>query len=117
MLPRSKVLQNASCNTFDIVSNCIKTNNLKTYCLNLTKTYSKTCLKLPLISRQKKDLNDKINGSLIKVESIAECSLGRKYCRMLPAILSTCIKRLLVLKTIFDLLFEWMHKTGFTVPR
>ena len=38
---------------------------------------------------------------------------------MLPlehsAILLTCIKSLLVLKTIFGLLFEWLLKTGFTV--
>ena len=36
--------------------------------------YSKTCLKLPLKNRQNTDLNDKIFGSLMKVESIAECS-------------------------------------------
>ena len=38
------------------------------------KVYSKTCVKRPLKNRQNKDLNDKINGSLMKVESIAECS-------------------------------------------
>ena len=39
--------------------------------------YTKTCLKRPLKNRQNKDLNDKdLNGSLMKVESIAECSLG-----------------------------------------
>ena len=36
--------------------------------------YSKTCLKRPLKNRQKKILTT--NGSLMKVESIAECSLG-----------------------------------------
>ena len=38
------------------------------------RTYSKTCLKRPLKIRQNKDLNDKINGSLMNVKSIAECS-------------------------------------------
>ena len=46
-----------------------------------TATYSKTCLKLPLKQRQTKILM--ANGSLMKVQSIAECS----------AILLTCIKR------------------------
>ena len=40
------------------------------------------------------------NGSLMKVESIAECSMEHS------AILLTCIKRQLVLKTIFFCLFE-----------
>ena len=39
-----------------------------------TCKYSKTCLEQPLKNRQKKVL--KIYGSLMKVESIAECSLG-----------------------------------------
>ena len=34
--------------------------------------YSKTCVKRPLKNRQNKDLYD--NGSLMKGESIAECS-------------------------------------------
>ena len=38
------------------------------------KYYSKTFVKRPLKNRQNKDLNDKINGSLMKVKSIAECS-------------------------------------------
>ena len=54
--------------------------------------YSKTCLKLPLKNRQNNDLNDKWLPNE-----------GQKYCRMLPlensAILLTCIKQLLVLKT------------------
>ena len=49
------------------------------------------------------------NGSLMKVESIAECSLEHS------AILLTCIKQKSVLKLIFGLLFEWPLKTGFTV--
>ena len=44
------------------------------------------------------------NGSLMKFESITECS-----------ILLTCIKRYSVLKTNFCVLFEWPLKTGFTV--
>ena len=40
----------------------------------LAQDYSKTCLQRPLKNRQNKDLNDKINGSLMKVKSIAECS-------------------------------------------
>ena len=41
---------------------------------NTSLKYSRTCLKWPLKNRQNKDL--KTNGSLMKVESIAECSLG-----------------------------------------
>ena len=70
--------------------------------------YSKTCLKRPLKNRQNKDLNGKW---LINED--------RKYCRMLPlehsAMLLTCIKRYLVLKTNFCVIFEWPLKTGFTV--
>ena len=49
------------------------------------------------------------NGSLMKVESIAECS------REHSAILMDCIKRKSVLKIILGLLFERPLKTGFTV--
>ena len=48
------------------------------------KLCSKTCLKQPLKNRQNKGLND--NGSLMKVESIAECSPLEHF-----AILLTCI--------------------------
>ena len=41
--------------------------------LNLPRIYSKTCLKRPL--KINKTEIFKINGSLMKVESIAECSL------------------------------------------
>ena len=44
--------------------------------------YSKTCVKRPLKNRQNKDLV--WYGSLMKVESIAECSKGHNL---------TCIKR------------------------
>ena len=37
-------------------------------------SYSKTCVKRPLKHRQNKDLMT--NGSLMKVESIAECFMG-----------------------------------------
>ena len=50
------------------------------------------------------------DGSLMKVESIAECSPLEH-----SVILLTCIKRLLVLKNYFCFLFEWPLKTGFTV--
>ena len=48
------------------------------------------------------------NGSLMKVESIAECSHS--------AILLTCIKQNLVLKTNFGLLFERLLKTMYALP-
>ena len=38
--------------------------------------YSKTCVKWPLKNGQNKDLKVKINGSLMKVKNIAECSKG-----------------------------------------
>ena len=38
------------------------------------RVYSKSCLKQPLKNRKNKGL--KTNGSLMKVESVAECSLG-----------------------------------------
>ena len=47
------------------------------------------------------------NGSLMRVEVLQNAPLG--------AILLTCIKRQLVLKTNSGLLFEWPLKTGFTV--
>ena len=49
------------------------------------------------------------NGSLMKIKSIAECSKGEH-----SAILLTCIKRLLVLKTNFQSFWEWPFYTGFT---
>ena len=54
----------------------------------------------------------KTNGSLMKVESIAECSLGA-FCNTFDlhkAIIS-------IEKPIFGLLFEWSLKTGFTVSK
>ena len=45
---------------------------------------------------------------------------GQKYCRMLQgehsAILLTFIKLLFVIKTFVLSIFEWLLKTGFTVP-
>ena len=56
--------------------------------------YSITCVKRPLKNRQNKDLDNNW-----------ELNEGQKYCRMLhlehSAILLTCIKRELVLKTNF----------------
>ena len=45
-----------------------------TYFVQVFWEYSKTCLKQPLKRDNTKVL--KTNGSLMKVESIAECSLG-----------------------------------------
>ena len=66
--------------------------------------YSKTCLKQPLEKDKTKILMT--SGSLMKVESIAECS----HWTFTPALCDngSCVK------TIFGLLFEWMLKTGFT---
>ena len=66
--------------------------------------YSKTCVKRPIKIDKTKILMT--NGSLLKVESITECS---------TAILLTCIKRYLVLKTHFWSFLEWPFYTGFTV--
>ena len=55
--------------------------------------FSKTCLKPPLKNRQNEDLND--NGSLMKAESIAECSKGN-----ILHILSTSIKLPFSIKTL-----------------
>ena len=55
-------------------------------CEKQLKIYRKTCLKRPLKNRQIKILM--INCSLMKVESIAECSKGEH-----SAILLTCIKQ------------------------
>ena len=61
------------------------------------------------------------NSSLMKVKSIAECSLNesQKYCRMLllehSAILLTFIKLPFSIYTFVLYIFEWPLKTGFTV--
>ena len=52
---------------------------------SLKNIYGKTCVKRPLKNRQTKVLMT--NGSLMKVETIAECPLEHS------AILLTCIKR------------------------
>ena len=51
----------------------------------------------------------KTNGSLMKVESIAECSLGA-FCNTFDL-----HNAIIGLETNFGLLFEWPLKTGFTV--
>ena len=67
----------------------------------------KTCHKRPLKIDKTKVL--KTDGSLMQVESIAECS------REHSAILLTCVKRYFVLKNNFWSCFELLLKTGFTV--
>ena len=69
--------------------------------------YSKTCLKRSLKTDKTKVL--KTIGSLMKVESIAECSLG-VFCNTFDL-----HKAIIGLETNFCLLFEWQLKTGFTV--
>ena len=67
--------------------------------LNENTNYSKTCLKRLLKIDKTKVL--KTNGSLMNVESMAECS-KRAFCNTFDlhsAILLTCIKRYSVLKT------------------
>ena len=51
----------------------------------------------------------KTDGSLIQVESIAECSLGA-FCNTLDM-----HQAIIGLKTQFLIFFEWPVKTGFTV--
>ena len=69
--------------------------------------YSKTGLKRPLKIDKIKVL--KTNRSLMKVESIAECS-GSILQYFWPA-----LSHNLSWKPIYGLLFEWPLKTGFTV--
>ena len=71
--------------------------------------YSKTCLKRPLKNRQNKCLKDRL--SLNEGQKYGAFSNTLEH----SAILLTCIRRSLVLKTNFSLLFEWLLKTGFTV--
>ena len=53
--------------------------------------YSQTCLKPPLKNRPKKVL--KINGSLMKVQSIAECSLQANLLCICAEYSKTCLKQ------------------------
>ena len=65
----------------------------------------------------------KTDHRLMKVESIAECSLlldeGQMYCRINQsehsAILSTFIKLPFAIKILILSIFEWPFYTGFTV--
>ena len=50
------------------------------------------------------------NGSLLKVESIAECSLGA-FCNTFDLHYA-----IIGLENQFRSFFEWLLKTGFTVP-
>ena len=66
----------------------------------------------PVLSGHSKIDKTKIlmtNGGLMKVESIAECSIGA-FCYTFDLHYA-----IIGLKTIFGLLFEWPLKTGFTV--
>ena len=70
--------------------------------------YSKNCLKRPFKKMTEIGFEDQLS-----------LNAGQKYCRMLQehsAILSTFIKLPFVIIKIFVLsIFEWPHKTGFTV--
>ena len=70
--------------------------------------YSKTCLKRPLKKKTKIGFQDRFS-----------LNAGQKYCRTLQvehsAILSTFINLPFAFKTFVLSIFEWLHKTGFTV--
>ena len=70
--------------------------------------YSKTCLKRPLSKRPKIGFQDQLS-----------LNAGQKYCNMLQgehsAILLTFIMLPFVIKIFVLSIFEWTHKTGFTV--
>ena len=70
--------------------------------------YSKTCIKRPLKIDKTKVLMD--NYSLMKVESIAECSKESILQYFWPALSDNQYW-----KPFFGVLFEWPLKTGFTV--
>ena len=76
--------------------------------LRICNKYSKTCVKRPLKIDKTKSLV--ANGSLMKVESIAECSPWRILQYFLPA-----LKDNWSWKKKIGFLFEWPLKTGFTV--
>ena len=68
--------------------------------------YSKTCVKRLLKIDKTKILM--VNGSLMNVESIAECSPWSILQYFWPALSDNRFKKI-------GLLFEWLLKTGFTV--
>ena len=72
------------------------------------KEYSKTSVKRPLKNRQKKKIL-MTNGSLMKVESIAECSPWSILQYLWPTLSDNWSW-----KPIFGL-WEWLFYTGFTV--
>ena len=93
-----------------------KWNKLSHYNKTGKSEYSKTCVKRPLSKRPK--IVFKTNYHLMQVKSIAECSKGQKYCRMLPlehsATLLTCIRLPFVIKT-FCFVYFWvaaLHRYG-----
>ena len=72
--------------------------------------YSKTCLKRPLKKKTKIGFQDRLL-----------LNAGQKYCRMLQgehsAILSTFIELTFIINIFVLSIFEWLHKTGFTVGK
>ena len=62
------------------------------------RQYSKTCLKRPLKNRQTKGL--KTNGSLMKVKSIAECSLGALKYRQMKKVLALSLSDVVIIMLI-----------------
>ena len=70
--------------------------------------YSKTCLKRPLKRTTKNGFRDR-----------SSLNAGQKYCRMLQrersAMLLTCIKLPVAIKTFVLSIFEWPLKTGFYI--
>ena len=87
------------------------------YCLELSWClipWKKITVK-PVLSGHLKINKTKVlmeNGSLMKVESIAECPLWSIMQYVWPALSDNrCWK------PIFDVLFEWLLKTGFTVNK
>ena len=76
------------------------------YACSKCNDYSRTCVKQPLSKRPKIGFQDQLLHNA-----------GQKYCRMLQveysAILSTCIKLPIVIKTFVLSIFEWPFYTGF----
>ena len=76
--------------------------------ISLQNVYSKICVIRPLSKSVKIGFQDQLSHNA-----------GQKYCRMLQgehsAILLTCIKLPVVIKTFVLSIFEWPFYTGFTI--
>ena len=96
-----KIKTTGMCLVWKYIENHGKTTLLK-------GEYSKTCVKRTLSKRPKNGFQDRLS-----------LNAGQKYCRKLQrehsAIPSTCIKLLVVIKTLVLSIFEWPFYTGFTV--